>query len=255
MHYQPVIDTTTGQRRRRSRRSPAGSTRADGFIRPDTFIPLAEDSGLIIDLGHAVLLEACQQARRWHDAVPAPAAPDLGERVAAPTRAPQLHRARRRRARPRRPRPVGAHARSHRVGPGRRVGPDHRHARRAAPHRASASRSTTSAPATRRSPRSPSSRSTSSRSTSGSSTTSSAPTKATASSRRSCNSPQTLHLETIAEGVEQPEQQDALTALGCTHIQGYLYSRPMPGDQTDAFIRHVDATARPAPARLRVTAG
>ena len=46
----------------------------------------------------------------------------------------------------------------------------------------------------------------------------------------------TLHLETTAEGVELPEQRDALVRLGCTHIQGYLYSPPMPADQTHAFL-------------------
>ncbi len=38
-----------------------------GIISPATFIPLAEDSGLIHILGDFVLLEACQQAKRWSD--------------------------------------------------------------------------------------------------------------------------------------------------------------------------------------------
>jgi diguanylate cyclase (GGDEF)-like protein/PAS domain S-box-containing protein len=46
----------------------------------------------------------------------------------------------------------------------------------------------------------------------------------------------TLHLETTAEGVELPAQRDALVQLGCTHIQGYLFSAPMPADQTFAFL-------------------
>ncbi len=37
-----------------------------------------------------------------------------------------------------------------------------------------------------------------------------------------------LSLEVIAEGVELPEQRDALLALGCRHFQGYLYGRPTP---------------------------
>jgi diguanylate cyclase (GGDEF)-like protein len=38
-----------------------------------------------------------------------------------------------------------------------------------------------------------------------------------------------LELETVAEGVETPEQVDALLAQGCTRLQGYLFSRPVPG--------------------------
>ncbi|MEX0776440.1 MAG: EAL domain-containing protein [Phycisphaeraceae bacterium] len=42
-----------------------------GTISPAQFIPVAEDTGVIHELGKWVLREACQQLRIWHDAFPA----------------------------------------------------------------------------------------------------------------------------------------------------------------------------------------
>ena len=50
-----------------------------------------------------------------------------------------------------------------------------------------------------------------------------------------------LKLETVAEGVETPEQMTMLKAMGATLAQGFLFGRPMPYDQfmdyaEDAFV-------------------
>ena len=41
--------------------------RERGMLLPSDFIPLAEDTGLIVPIGAAVLQSACAQARQWHD--------------------------------------------------------------------------------------------------------------------------------------------------------------------------------------------
>lgn len=64
--YQPVVNAAkreiTGMEALVRWRSPQL-----GLVTPDRFIPLAEDLRLISDIGQWVLVQACQQARRWLD--------------------------------------------------------------------------------------------------------------------------------------------------------------------------------------------
>jgi EAL domain-containing protein (putative c-di-GMP-specific phosphodiesterase class I) len=47
---------------------------------------------------------------------------------------------------------------------------------------------------------------------------------------------QSLGLSVIAEGVESWGQRAFLASHGCTHCQGYLISRPLPAAQFEAFL-------------------
>jgi diguanylate cyclase (GGDEF)-like protein len=64
VHYQPIVDTVTGQ--------PKGSEALvrwehpeRGLIAPRDFMPIAEETGLSLDLGRWVLEQACRQGAAW----------------------------------------------------------------------------------------------------------------------------------------------------------------------------------------------
>jgi diguanylate cyclase (GGDEF)-like protein len=46
-----------------------------------------------------------------------------------------------------------------------------------------------------------------------------------------------VDLEVVAEGVETPRQLAALVNLGCDYGQGYLWQRPVPKDDIEAWLR------------------
>lgn len=48
---------------------------------------------------------------------------------------------------------------------------------------------------------------------------------------------QSLNLSIIAEGVETKEQKEFLVNNGCENIQGYFYSRPIPADEMEKYLK------------------
>jgi diguanylate cyclase (GGDEF)-like protein len=80
LHYQPVVDLRTG-----------AMTGVEALLRwdhpkhqlvaPDRFIPLAEETGLIIPIGRWVLHEACRQAARWQNSHPGSTPLDMSVNV------------------------------------------------------------------------------------------------------------------------------------------------------------------------------
>ena len=48
---------------------------------------------------------------------------------------------------------------------------------------------------------------------------------------------ESLGLSVVAEGVETEGQRVWLKSMGCEEVQGYLYAKPMPGDQVAGFLQ------------------
>ena len=66
LHFQPLLDLSTGK--------PIGAEALLrwrhpelGMMPPNRFIPVAEETGMIIPIGNWVMQEACRQAKRWHE--------------------------------------------------------------------------------------------------------------------------------------------------------------------------------------------
>jgi diguanylate cyclase (GGDEF)-like protein len=64
----------------------------------------------------------------------------------------------------------------------------------------------------------------------------------------------TLQTSVVAEGVEDERQAFELQRLGCTHAQGYLFSRPMPAPDIEALLEHRGPLGTPQPIRPKVVA-
>jgi diguanylate cyclase (GGDEF)-like protein/PAS domain S-box-containing protein len=71
LHYQPLMDLNTrrvvGVEALVRLKGPNGANTNLPSIGPDLFIPVMEDTGMIVALGEWVLREACRQGRAWQD--------------------------------------------------------------------------------------------------------------------------------------------------------------------------------------------
>jgi diguanylate cyclase (GGDEF)-like protein/PAS domain S-box-containing protein len=236
VYYQPIIDSRSG-RVTSFEALARWQHPTRGFVPPSIFISLAEESGLIVDLGYSVLREACRQAHEWHDAFP-----ELRPSISVNASRLQL-------AHPAFTQYVtNALERAH-LEPSSLIievtesilASESRHIittldelRRTGVRVAIDDFGT---------------------GYSSFAALAELPVDILKIDKRFVDNlvfddqgrgfvnaimqlANTLHLETTAEGVEEPAQGDALLALGCTHVQGYLYARPMPGDETHLYLAH-----------------
>ena len=237
--YQPIVSLDTGRSCRDGGARAVACIRAAGCSVPGQFIPLAEETGLIVEIGEWILREACRQAKAW-DTKWHPRGCRSASRSTSPVTNCKHPEVVDRRAAcagrsgcARTPRP-----RDHRERADAAHRDDARAADRAQEPLVCGSPSTTSGPDTRRSAICSGSRSTSSRSRSRSWTMSGRASGHPALARAIIALGETLSLRTIAEGIEVRSQAEALRALGCELGQGYYYSTPLIVEQMQHLIEH-----------------
>jgi diguanylate cyclase (GGDEF)-like protein/PAS domain S-box-containing protein len=237
VYYQPIVDTVTGHVTSFEALARwKHSTR--GFVSPNTFIPLAEESGLIIELGRAVLIEACQQARRWHATFP-------GLRPTVSVNVSRLQLANHSF--------IGDVAEALALAD---LDPSSLIVEVTESILASESKNVIATLSELRRTRVRIAIDDFGTGYSSFSALAELPIDILKIDKRFIDNlvfddqgrgfvnaimqlANTLHLVTTAEGVESLEQRDVLAELGCTHIQGYLFSMPMPDDEThDYLLRH-----------------
>ena len=68
LHYQPVVDARS-ENVVSFEALVRWNSKEHGFVSPGKFIPLAEDTRLIVPIGKWVMRKACQEARQWPDHV------------------------------------------------------------------------------------------------------------------------------------------------------------------------------------------
>jgi EAL domain-containing protein (putative c-di-GMP-specific phosphodiesterase class I) len=64
-----------------------------------------------------------------------------------------------------------------------------------------------------------------------------------------------LSMHTVAEGVELEEERAVLRAIGCESAQGYLYTRPLPAAEIDRLLATGPPPLEPQPAEATTPAG
>jgi len=77
LHYQPLVSLKTG-RITGLEALVRWNHPTRGLVHPGDFIPIAEETGLIVPMGRWVLDEACRQMKEWHQLHPRPESLSIG---------------------------------------------------------------------------------------------------------------------------------------------------------------------------------